>query len=147
MSDTISTPRQNFTLKNTQTEIEEKLRYITDKLPIYKFIEKNDALNSIRIEATRSFQSQHLDFRFQESNETSTTFEVEVSKSTGGMTNDDSSLYAKKNMDDVMDYLTKCLGGYVITEEDAKKLQSEQNNNMILYAVGFVILMIFIFWI
>jgi|TARA_B110000467_G_scaffold125883_1_gene118464 hypothetical protein len=147
MSDTISTPRQNFTLKNTQTEIEEKLRYITDKLPIYKFIEKNDALNSIRIEATRSFQSQHLDFRFQESNETSTTFEVEVSKSTGGMTNDDSSLYAKKNMDDVMSYLTKCLDGYVITEEDAKKLQSEQNNNMILYAVGFVILMIFIFWI
>ena len=147
MSDTISTPRQNFTLKNTQTEIEEKLRYITDKLPIYKFIEKNDALNSIRIEATRSFQSQHLDFRFQESNETSTTFEVEVSKSTGGMTNDDSSLYAKKNMDDVMSYLTKCLDGYVISEEDAKKLQSEQNNNMILYAVGFVILMIFIFWI
>ena len=147
MSDTISTPRQNFTLKNTQTEIKEKLRYITDKLPIYKFIEKNDALNSIRIEATRSFQSQHLDFRFQESNETSTTFEVEVSKSTGGMTNDDSSLYAKKNMDDVMSYLTKCLDGYVITEEDAKKLQSEQNNNMILYAVGFVILMIFIFWI
>jgi len=147
MSDTISTPRQNFTLKNTQTEIEEKLRYLTDKLPIYKFIEKNDALNSIRIEATRSFQSQHLDFRFQESNETSTTFEVEVSKSTGGMTNDDSSLYAKKNMDDVMSYLTKCLDGYVITEEDAKKLQSEQNNNMILYAVGFVILMIFIFWI
>ena len=147
MSDAISTPRQNFTLKNTQTEIEEKLRYITDKLPIYKFIEKNDALNSIRIEATRSFQSQHLDFRFQESKETSTTFEVEVSKSTGGMTNDDSSLYAKKNMDDVMSYLTKCLDGYVITEEDAKKLQSEQNNNMILYAVGFVILMIFIFWI
>ena len=147
MSDAISTPRQNFTLKNTQTEIEEKLRYITDKLPIYKFIEKNDALNSIRIEATRSFQSQHLDFRFQESNETSTTFEVEVSKSTGGMTNDDSSLYAKKNMDDVMSYLTKCLDGYVITEEDSKKLQSEQNNNMILYAVGFVILMIFIFWI
>ena len=147
MSDAISTPRQNFTLKNTQTEIEEKLRYITDNLPIYKFIEKNDALNSIRIEATRSFQSQHLDFRFQESNETSTTFEVEVSKSTGGMTNDDSSLYAKKNMDDVMSYLTKCLGGYVITEEDAKKLQSEQNNNMILYAVVFVIVMIWIFWI
>jgi hypothetical protein len=147
MSDTISTPRQNFTLKNTQTEIEEKLRYITEKLPIYKFIEKNDALNSIRIEATRSFQSQHLDFRFQESNETSTTFEVEVSKSTGGMTNDDSSLYAKKNMDDVMSYLTKCLDGYVITEEDAKKLQSEQNNNMILYAVVFVIIMIWIFWI
>jgi len=46
-----------------------------------------------------------------------------------------------------MSYLTKCLDGYVITEEDAKKLQSEQNNNMILYAVGFVILMIFIFWI
>jgi hypothetical protein len=147
MSDTISTPRQNFTLKNTQTEIEEKLRYITEKLPIYKFIEKNDALNSIRIEATRSFQSQHLDFRFQESNETSTTFEVEVSKSSGGMTNDDSSLYAKKNMDDVMSYLTKCLDGYVITEEDAKKLQSEQNNNMILYAVVFVIIMIWIFWI
>ena len=40
MSDAISTPRQNFTLKNTQAEIEEKLRYITDKLPIYKFIEK-----------------------------------------------------------------------------------------------------------
>ena len=63
------------------------------------------------------------------------------------MTNDDSSLYAKKNMDDVMSYLTKCLDGYVITEEDAKKLQSEQNNNMILYAVVFVIIMIWIFWI
>lgn len=145
MSDAISTPRQTFTLKNDQKEIEEKIRYISEKLPIYKFLEKNDALNSIRVEATRSFQSQHLDFRFQESNETSTTFEVEVSKSTGGMTSDDSSLYAKKNLDDFMSYLTKCLGGYQITEEDAKSVQSEQNKNMLLYVVFFIVIMIFIF--
>jgi len=145
MSDAISTPRQTYTLKNNQKEIEEKIRYICEKLPIYKFLEKNDALNSIRVEATRSFQSQHLDFRFQESNETSTNFEVEVSKSTGGMTNDDSSLYAKKNLDDFMGYLTKCLGGYQITEEDAKTVQSEQNKNM-LFGVGFfIIIMILIF--
>ena len=145
MSDAISTPRQTFTLKNDQKEIEEKIIYISEKLPIYKFLEKNDALNSIRVEATRSFQSQHLDFRFQESNETSTTFEVEVSKSTGGMTNDDSSLYAKKNLDDFMSYLTKCLGGYQITEEDAKSVQSEQNKNMLLYVAFFIAAMIFIF--
>ncbi len=140
----IPTPRQTYTLKYKQSEIEEKIKYISEELPTYKFKEKNNALNSIRVEITRGFQPQHLDIRFQESKDESTTFEIEVSKHTGGMTNDDSSMYAKQNLEELMSFLTKCLEGHIITEEEKKSAQKKQLTNMLL--VG-GILIIFIWWI
>jgi hypothetical protein len=65
----------------------------------------------MRIEITRGFQPQHLDVRFQDNNEESTRFEFEVSKHTGGMTDDDSNLYAKQNLDEFISFLLKCLEG------------------------------------
>ena len=89
MSNAIATPKQLYTLKYPRTEIEKVIRYVCDELPTYKFLAKNDTLNSIRVEARGAFLSQHLDFRFQPSDNESCVFELEVSKSTGGMTNDD----------------------------------------------------------
>ena len=146
MANPIPTPRQNFTLKHKQDKIEETLKYIANELPTYKINQKNEALNSIRVEITRGFQPQHLDIRFDEekSNEDSTTFEIEVSKHTGGMTDDDSNLYAKQNLDEIMDYLVKCLDGYKITEEDKKSAKNKQLLNMI---IVIIVLAIFIWWI
>ena len=143
MNNAIPTPRQTFTLNFSQQEIEDKIKYISDEIPIYKYLDKNDTLNSIRVEATKSFQPQHLDIRFQNTDESTTTFEIEVSKHTGGMTNDDSSLYAKQNLDEFMGFLTKCLQGGEITEEDKKSLKSAQNKNMIMYGVITVVIIWF----
>jgi len=145
MNNAIPTPRQNYTLKYTQDEIENAIIYIADKLPTYKLLDNNKTLNSLRIEARRAFQPQHLDIRFQDSEEGSTTFEIEVSKFTGGMTNDDSNLYAKKNLDEFMTFLVKCLEGYKITEEDIKTLKKGQNMNMIFYIIFMIILLWFFF--
>tara|TARA_B110000046_G_scaffold169693_1_gene189015 strand:+ start:126 stop:587 length:462 start_codon:yes stop_codon:yes gene_type:complete len=145
MSNAIPTPRQTYTLKFTRNEIENIIIYIAEKLPTYKLLDNNKTLNSIRIQVTRAFQPQHLDIRFQESEGDSTTFEIEVSKFTGGMTNDDSNLYAKKNLDEFMTFLVKCLEGYKITEEDIKNLKKGQTKNMIFYLIFFVILIWFFF--
>ena len=80
MSNAIPTPRQNYTLKFTRDEIENSIIYIAEKLPTYKLLDNNKTLNSIRVQATRALQPQHLDIRFQESEGDSTTFEIEVSK-------------------------------------------------------------------
>jgi len=77
-NNSIPTPRQTYTIKYQQDKIEEIITYIANELPTYKLLEKNKELNSIRIEITRGFQPQHLDIRFQDSNEESTTFEIEV---------------------------------------------------------------------
>ena len=135
MSNSIPTPRQAFTLKYGQDKVEEMITYIASEMPTYKFINKNDALNSIRIEITRGFQPQHLDIRFQENSDEATSFEVEVSKHTGGMTDDDSNLYAKKNLDQFMDFLVKCLEGYKITEEDKKSAKNAQLTTILFVGV------------
>jgi hypothetical protein len=137
--DAIPTPKQVFTLKHSRKIVEEKIKYICEKLPTYNFLSQNDTLNSIRIEAVGAFQKQHLDFRFQDTDENTCVFELEVSKFTGGMTNGDSILKAKKNMDEFMEYLTKCIGGYEITEEDIKKLKDAKNKNMLFYMIILVI--------
>lgn len=141
----IATPRQTFTLKFPQNEVVSKIKYLCDKLPTYNFINQNEMLNSIRVEAKGAFLSQHLDFRFQNADENICVFELEVSKSTGGMTNDDSVFKAKKNLDEFMEYLTKCLGGYEITEEDINKLNKAKNNNLIFYIIVLIILAWFFF--
>jgi hypothetical protein len=138
MSNSIPTPRQTYTLKYNQNKIEEIITYITNELPTYKFLEKNTTLNSIRIQITRGFQPQHMDIRFQDTNDEATTFEIEISKHTGGMTDDDSSLYAKQNLDELMSFLTKCLDGYKITEEDKKSAQNKRLLNMLLIGVVMV---------
>ena len=102
MSNSIPTPRQTYTIKYSKNKIKETIKYITEELPTYKFLENNEKLDSIRIQITRGFQPQHLDIRFQEDNEELTKFEIEVSKHTGGMSDDDSSLYAKQNLDELM---------------------------------------------
>jgi len=107
-------------------------------MPTYKFLNQNDTLNSLRIEITRGFQPQHLDFRFEESDSSNCNFEIEVSKHTGGMTDDDSNLYAKKNLDEIMEFLVKCLEGYKITEEDKKSAKSQQTTNVIIAIVVFI---------
>ena len=112
------------------------------QIQTYKLLEKNSSLNSIRVEITRAFQPQHLDVRFQDDKDESTTFEIEVSKHTGGMTNDDSNLYAKENLDEFMSFLTRCLDGYKITEEDKKKIKKAQTANMIFYIIFFIILVV-----
>ena len=61
------------------------------------------------------------------------------------MTNDDSILKAKKNMDEFMDYLTKCLVGYEITEGDINKLNKSQTNTMIFYVIAIIIIIWFFF--
>lgn len=141
----VATPRQTYTLNFPKNEVENKMKYLCEKLPTYNFLNQNDTLNSIRVEAKGAFLSQHLDFRFQNSDESKCVFELEVSKSTGGMTNDDSILKAKKNMDEFMEYLTKCLGGYEITEDDINKLEKAKNNSMIFYIIFFVIITWFLF--
>lgn len=50
MSNAIPTPRQTFTLKYSQENIEKTLKYICEELPTYKFLNKNDTLNSLRIQ-------------------------------------------------------------------------------------------------
>ena len=142
MNNAIPTPRQTFTLKNKRDSIESTIEYICNELPTYKLLEKNSSLNSIRVEITRAFQPQHLDVRFQDDKDESTTFEIEVSKHTGGMTNDDSNLYAKENLDEFMSFLTRCLDGYKITEEDKKKIKKAQTANMIFYIIFFIILVV-----
>ncbi len=144
MSNSIPTPRQTYTIKYQKENIKEMLKYIAEELPTYKFLESNDTLDTLRIEITRGFQPQHLDIRFQKEEEDTTTFEIEVSKHTGGMTDDDSSLYAKQNLDEIMSFLTKCLDGYKITEEDKKSAQNKQTTNVI---IGIVIAIIAIWWI
>jgi hypothetical protein len=141
----ISTPRQVFTLNFPKNEVVDKIKYLCEKLPTYNFLDQNDMLNSIRVEAKGAFLSQHMDFRFQNSEENTCVFELEVSKSTGGMTNDDSILKAKKNLDEFMEYLTKCLGGYEITEEDVNKLKKSQTNSMIFYIIFLIIIIWFFF--
>lgn len=144
-SNAIATPRQSFTLNFPKKDVENKIKYLCEKLPTFNFLNQNETLNSIRVEAKGAFLSQHLDFRFQNSESNICIFELEVSKSTGGMTNDDSILKAKKNMDEFMEYLTKCLEGYEITEEDINKLKKNQMNNMIFYIIFFIILLWFLF--
>ncbi len=141
----VATPRQTYTLNFPKKEVESKIKYLCEKLPTYNFLNQNDTLNSIRVEAKGAFLSQHLDFRFQNSDESTCVFELEVSKNTGGMTNDDSILKAKKNMDEIMEYLTKCLGGYEITEEDINKLKKSQTNTMIFYVIAIIIIIWFFF--
>ena len=136
MANSIPTPRQSFTLKYKKEQIEKTTKYIADEMPTYKFINKNEALNSMRIQITRGFQPQHLDIRFQNDDDESTTsFEIEVSKHTGGMTDDDSNLYAKKNLDEFMDFMVKCLEGYKITEEDKKKAKNAQAITVLLISL------------
>ena len=143
MSNSIPTPRQTFTIKYSKNSIKETIKYIADELPTYKFLENNEKLDSIRIQITKGFQPQHLDIRFQEDNDELTKFEIEVSKHTGGMTDDDSNLYAKQNLDELMSFLLKCLDGYKITDEDKKSTQNKQLVNIII--VG-VVLVIVIWW-
>ena len=59
------------------------------------------------------------------------------------MTNDDSNLYAKKNLDEFMTFLVKCLEGYKITEDDIKTLKKGQNMNVIFYIIFIAILIWF----
>ena len=141
----VATPRQTYTLNFPKKNVESKIKYLCDKLPTYNFLNQNETLNSIRVEAKGAFLSQHLDFRFQNSDESTCVFELEVSKSTGGMTNDDSILKAKKNMDEFMEYLTKCLGGYEITEDDINKLKKAKNNSIIFYIIFFIIRLVIYF--
>ena len=80
-----------------------------------------------------------MDFRFDDTEDLSKcSFEIEVSKSTGGMTDDDSSLYAKKNLEESMDFLVKCLGGYEITEADKKAASKNQQQNIITALIVFI---------
>lgn len=145
MSNSIPTPRQKFTLNFAKSDVIAKLKYVADELPTYKFISHNETLNSVRIEITRGFQPQHLDFRFDELEDLSKcSFEVEVSKNTGGMTDDDSNLYAKKNLEESIDFLVKCLGGYEITEEDKKAASKNQLQNII---IGLIVIIAAIWWI
>jgi hypothetical protein len=144
MSNSISTPRQTYTIKYSKDKIKEIIKYISEELPTYKVLQINEQLDSIRIEITRGFQPQHLDVRFQDNNEESTRFEIEVSKHTGGMTDDDSNLYAKQNLDEFISFLLKCLEGYKITEEDKTRVAAKQRNNMLI--AGFVAV-ILIWWI
>lgn len=146
MSNSIPTPRQTFTIKYSKDKIKETIKYIADELPTYKFLENNEKLDSIRIEITRGFQPQHLDIRFQEDNDELTKFEIEVSKHTGGMTDDDSNLYAKQNLDELMSFLLKCLDGYKITDEDKKSAQNKQLVNMLIVGVVLVIVILVFFW-
>jgi hypothetical protein len=141
----IATPRQTFNLNFPKKEVENKIKYLCEKLPTYNFLSENDTLNSLRVEAKGAFLSQHLDFRFQSLDENTCVFELEVSKSTGGMTNDDSILKAKKNMDEFMEFLTKCLGGYEISEEDINTLNKNKNNSVIFYIIFFIIIFWFFF--
>jgi len=141
----VATPRQTYTLNFPKKEVENKIKYLCEKLPTYNFLNQNHTLNSIRVESKGAFLSQHLDFRFQNADESTCVFELEVSKSTGGMTNDDSILKAKKNMDEFMEYLTKCLEGYEITEDDIKKLEKAKTNSIIFYIIFFVIIIWFFF--
>ena len=141
----IATPRQLFTLNFPKKDVENKIKYLCEKLPTYVFMNQNETLNSMRIEAKGALLSQHMDFRFQNTDEDICIFELEVSKSTGGMTNDDSILKAKKNIDEFMEFLTKCLEGYEISEEDINKLKKSQTNNMIFYVIFFIILLWFFF--
>jgi hypothetical protein len=141
----IATPKQTFTLNYPKKEVESKIKYLCDKLPTYTFLNQNDTLNSMRVEAKGAFLSQHLDFRFQNTDENTCVFELEVSKSTGGMTNDDSILKAKNNMDEFMEFLTKCLSGYEITDEDVKKLKKGRARTMILYLIFIAVLVWFWF--
>ena len=143
MSNSIPTPRQTFTIKYSKNSIKETIKYIADELPTYKFLENNEKLDSIRIQITKGFQPQHLDIRFQEDNDELAKFEIEVPKHTGGMTDDDSNLYAKQNLDELMSFLLKCLDGYKITDEDKKSTQNKQLVNIII--VG-VVLVIVIWW-
>jgi hypothetical protein len=138
MSNSIPTPRQRYSLKYPKEKIVTTLKYISEEMPTYKFLNQNDTLNSLRIEITRGFQPQHLDFRFEESDSSNCNFEIEVSKHTGGMTDDDSNLYAKKNLDEIMEFLVKCLEGYKITEEDKKSAKSQQTTNVIIAIVVFI---------
>jgi hypothetical protein len=135
----VATPRQTFTLNYSKIEVENKIKYLCEQLPTYNFTSQNDSLNSIRVEAIGAFQKQHLDFRFQNTEENKCSFELEVSKATGGMTNGDSILKAKKNIDEFMEYLTKCLGGYEISTEDIDKLKKAKNNNMLFYLIIFIL--------
>ena len=144
MSNSVPTPRQTFTLKHSQENIEKNLMYICEELPTYKFLNKNDTLNSLRIQITRGIQPQHLDFRFQETEDDKSVFEIEVSKHTGGMTNDDSMLYAKRNLEECVDFLIKCLDGYKITEEDKSKAKNNQTLNVVLVIV---VTALFVWWI
>jgi hypothetical protein len=144
MSNAVPTPRQTFTLKHSQENIEKILMYICEELPTYKFLNKNDTLNSLRIQITRGIQPQHLDFRFQETEDDKSVFEIEVSKHTGGMTNDDSMLYAKRNLEECVDFLIKCLDGYKITEEDKSKAKNNQTLNVVLVIV---VTALFVWWI
>ena len=144
MNNSIPTPRQTYTIKYSKNKIKETIKYIAEEFHTYKFLENNEQLDSIRIQITRGFQPQHLDIRFQEDNEELTKFEIEVSKHTGGMTDDDSNLYAKQNLDEFMSFLLKCLDGYKITDEDKKSVQNKQLVNMLV--VG-VILVAVIWWI
>jgi hypothetical protein len=141
----IATPKQTFTIKFSRAEVEKKIKYLCEKLPTYEFLNQNEVLNSIRVEAKGAFTNQHMDFRFQSSEGDTCIFELEISKSTGGMTNDDSILKAKKNMDEFMEYLTKCLEGYEITEEDVAKLKKSKTNSMIFYVIFFIIIVWFFF--
>lgn len=143
-NDAIPTPRQKYNLKYSKSKIIDCARYISEELPTYKFLNHNEHLNSIRIEITRAFQPQHLDIRFENEEENDTSFEIEISKHTGGMTNDDSNLFAKQNLDEFMTFLIKCLEGYRITEEDKKSAKKGQNKNMILYLVVTIII---VWWI
>ena len=61
------------------------------------------------------------------------------------MTNDDSIYKAKKNLDEFMEYLTKCLAGYEISDEDINKLKKNQTNSMIFYIIFFIIIVWFFF--
>jgi len=145
MSNAVPTPKQTFNLDYSQEKVEQTIKSICEKLPTYNFISSNQSLRSIRVEAKGAFLSQHLDFRFQNSNNESCQFELEISKSTGGMTNDDSMLKAKKNMDEFMDFLTRCLEGYEITEEDVSNLKKSQANSVIFYIIAIIILVWFFF--
>lgn len=141
----VATPKQTFTLNFSRSEVENKIRYMCEKLPTYVFLNHNEVMNSIRVEAKGAFTNQHMDFRFQPSSDGTCVFELEISKSTGGMTNDDSMLKAKNNMDEFMEYLTKCLGGHEITEEDVAKLKKNKANSMVFYVIVGIVLIWFFF--
>lgn len=146
MHNSIPTPRQTFKIKYPKDKIKETIKYFSEELPTYKFLENNEKLDSIRIQITRGFQPQHLDIRFQEDNEEFTKFEIEVSKHTGGMTDNDSSLYAKQNLDEFMSFLIKCLEGYKITDEDKKSAQNKQLQNMLIVTVIIVVIILWFGW-
>ena len=144
MSNSIPTPRQTYTIKYKKDLIKKTIKYIADELPTYKFLENNEHLDSIRIQITRGFQPQHLDIRFQEDNDEQTKFEIEVSKHTGGMTDDDSNLYAKRNLEELMSFLLKCLDGYKITDEDKKSARNKQLATIIIVSA---VVVVAIWWI